>query len=130
MIRSEYLNDLRQKAREIRNETQKSFYFLEAEELLRRPAPKKWSIAEVFAHIGLVQAYYLKNIGRALEQAPETEHDETNLSWLGRKLISSMETRDGVIGMKFKTFRKIDPIHRAKRGNSGQRKNSFPGLCQ
>lgn len=116
MIQSEYLSDLRHKAREIRNESQKSFYFLEAEELLRRPTPSKWSIVEVFAHIGIVQAFYLKNITRGLDRAPELTHDQTEFSWLGRKLIDYTEPKDGIIRMKMRTFKKTDPIHRAKKG--------------
>ena len=116
MIQSEYLSDLRHKAREIRNDAQKSFYFLEAEELRRRPAPNKWSIIEVFAHINIVQAFYIKNISRALDKAPDYEGDETKLSWLGKKFINGMTPQDGIIKWKMKTFKKVDPIARAKKG--------------
>ena len=116
MIQSEYLSDLRHKAREIRNDAQKSFYFLEVEDLRRRPAPNKWSIIEVFAHINIVQAFYIKNISSALENANNYEGDETKLTWLGKKFISGMAPKDGIIKWKIKTFKKADPIARAKKG--------------
>lgn len=116
MVQSEYLSDLRHKAREIRNDSQKSFYFLETEDLFRRPAPGKWNILEIFAHINIFQAYYIKELNQALDKAPENDRDETKLSWLGKQFIKSMEPKDGVIKMKMKTFSKTDPIKRAKKG--------------
>lgn len=117
MIRSEYLSDLRHKAREIRNDVQKEFYFLESEDLRRRPAPDKWNIIEVFAHINIFQAFCIKHIGRALENAPEVEHDETKLSWLGKQFIKRMEpTEEGTIPFKIPTFSSADPRKRAEKG--------------
>ncbi len=116
MIQSEYLSDLRHKAREVRNDAQKSFYFLEAEDLRRRPAPNKWSIIEVFAHINIVQAFYIKNLTEALKDAADSDGDETQLTWLGQKFINAMAPQEGSIKWKVKTFKKIDPIYRAKKG--------------
>lgn len=117
MIRSEYLSDLRHKAREIRNDVQRDFYFLEAADLRRRPAEGKWNIIEIFAHINLYQGYYIKTLNKALYLAPEVENDQTELSWLGKQFIKSMAPdEEGKIHMKMKTFKKTDPIHRAKKG--------------
>ncbi len=116
LIRSEFLNDLRHKTREIRNDVQKNFYFLESEDLRRRPAPGKWNIIEVFAHINLTQGYYIKNIRKGLEEAPEVNHDNVELTWLGKQFTKAMEPRDGVIKWKMKTFKKIDPVAREKKG--------------
>lgn len=115
MIQSEYLSDLRHKAREIRNDSQKSFYFLETQDLLRRPAPGKWNILEVFAHINIYQSYYIRELHKALDKAPENEKDETSLSWLGKQFIQAMEPREGVIRMKMKTFKKTDPLYLSKK---------------
>lgn len=116
MVRSEYLSDLRHKAREIRNDVQKNFYFLESADLRRRPKPGKWNIIEVFAHINIFQGYYIKQLAAAIEEAPEVNHDETQIGWLGRQFIKSMTPRDGIIPMKMKTFKRTDPIRRAKKG--------------
>src|SRR5690606_32043843 len=117
MIRSEYLSDLRHTARDIRNEVQKEFYFLESEDLRRRPAPDKWSVIEVFAHINIFQAFYIKEITKALEKAPDMEADEMQISWLGKQFIKAMKPKeDGAIPMKMPTFAKADPIKRAKKG--------------
>ncbi len=116
MKQSEYLSDLRHKAREIRNDAQKSFYFLEAEDLRRRPAPDKWSIIEVFAHINIVQACYITNLSMALDMAEDNEGDDTYLSWLGKKFINGLTPQEGVIKWKVKTLKIADPIHRAKKG--------------
>lgn len=117
MVRSEYLSDLRHAAREIRNEVQKEFYFLESEDLRRRPAPNKWSIIEVFAHINIFQGFYIREISKALENAPDMETDETEISWLGKQFINSMKPKeDGTISMKMPTFASANPIKRAKKG--------------
>ncbi len=114
--RSELLNDLRKRLRDIRNGVQKNFYFLEKEDLRRRPAKGKWNVIEVFAHINIFQEYYNKQIANALERAPEVEHDEVKISWLGKKFVKSMQPRDGKIPMPMPTFAKADPLKRAKKG--------------
>lgn len=116
MIRSEFLSELRARSRAVRNDIQQHFYFMESEELKRRPAPNKWSIVEVFAHINLVQGYYIKNITRALERAAEVNHDQVNQTWIGKQAIRYTAPVDGVRRFKLPTFNKINPIKRAKKG--------------
>lgn len=128
MIRSEFLSELRTRSRAMRNDIQQHFYFMESEDLRRRPARGKWSIIEIFAHVNLVQGFYLKNIKNGLEQAPEVNHDEVNFSWLGKQAIKYMEPRDGVIRMKVKTFKKVDPVYRAKKGIALNEKVIFQDL--
>lgn len=115
-VRSEFLNDLRHDVRAIRDDVQKHFYFLESEDLRTRPTRGKWSIAEVFAHINIFQAFYIKNIAEVLQDAPEVNSDQVKISWIGKKFIEVMEPVDGQITFKMKTFKKTDPIHRAKKG--------------
>ncbi len=114
--RSEFLSRLRKDVSEIRRVAQHDFYFLEEEELRRKPAPGKWSISEVFAHINLVNGFYLKNISKALEEAEDVNHDEVKVSWLGRMLKKSMEPRDGKIPYKMPTFPSINPRKRTAKG--------------
>ena len=128
MIRSEFLSELRARSRNVRNDIQQQFYFMESEDLRRRPARGKWSIIEVFAHINLVQGYYIRNIREALERAPEVNHDEVNYSWLGKQAIKFMEPRDGGVRFKIKTFKKVDPIAREKRGIAIDEKVIFKDL--
>lgn len=116
MTRSEYLSDLRHSLRIMRNDVQKSFYFMESDQLQRRPAEGKWSIIEIFAHINIFQSYYLQQIEMALNKAPEVNHDDLKITWLGSQFIKSMKPVDGVRKMKVKTFRKSDPLYRAKQG--------------
>ncbi len=128
LIRSEFLSELRARSRAVRNDIQQHFYFMEGEDLRRRPAKNKWSVIEVFSHINLVQGYYLKNIRKALENAQEVNHDEVKHSWFGHQAIKFMTPKDGQIGMKIKTFKKIDPIARAKKGVALDEKVIFQDL--
>jgi len=116
--RSEFLHLLRKEVSAIRKEAQRDFYFLEEEDLKRKPSPKKWSISEVFAHINLVNAFYLKQTAQALNQAPDVNHDHVKVSWLGKKLKNGMEpdTDTGKITFKVPTLSAIDPVKRAKKG--------------
>ncbi|MDZ7847357.1 MAG: DinB family protein [Owenweeksia sp.] len=128
MKRSEFLNDLRGKCRSIRNEVQTNFYFLEVEDLRRRPAKGKWNIIETLAHINLTQGIYIENISKGLQKADEVNHDEVQLSWLGRQLVHAMEPRDGHIPYKMPTFPKINPAKRAKKGIAIDEKVVFSQL--
>ena len=130
MTRSEFLSDLRSRSRAVRNDIQQHFYFMESEELRRRPAKNKWSVIETFAHINLVQAYYIKQIGKALDRSEEVDHDEYRQSWFGKKAINFMKPKDGSIGFKIKTFKRIDPIKRAKKGIAIDEKVIFQDLIQ
>lgn len=114
--RSDFLADLRKQTRAIRNDVQKNFYFLEMEDLRYRPAKNKWTIAEIFAHINLVQSFYLKNIATALDKAEEVNHDEVHFSWIGKKLTEGLTPKEGVIRFKVPTFPKLDPVRRSKKG--------------
>jgi hypothetical protein len=128
LIRSEFLSDLRARSRAIRNDIQQHFYFLESEDLRRKPARGSWSIIEVFAHINLVQGFYIKNIREALERASEVNHDEVNFSWIGKQAIKYMSPVDGQVKYKVKTFKKVDPVARQKRGIAIDEKVIFQDL--
>ncbi len=116
MNRSDYLNDLRKKVRQIRNDVQKDFYFLESSDLRNRPAEGKWNIIEVFDHVNIYQNHYAKSIAQGLEKAPASSDDSVKLSWMGKRFIKMMEPQNGEIKRKMKTFKKTDPILRAKEG--------------
>lgn len=116
--RSEFLHRLRKEVSAIRSAAQRDFYFLEEEDLRRKPSPKRWSISEIFAHINLVNGFYLKKVSKALKKAPDVDHNNVSPSWLGRRLRSAMDPDEdtGKIGMKVPTFASIDPVKRAKQG--------------
>lgn len=128
MIRSEFLSDLRARSRAIRNDIQQHFYFMESEELRYKPPGGGWSIIEIFAHVNLVQGYYIKNIRKALERASEVNHDEVDYSWIGRHAINYMAPSEGKVRFKVRTFKKVDPVARQKKGIAIDEKVIFQDL--
>jgi hypothetical protein len=128
LIRSEFLSDLRARSRAVRNDIQQHFYFLESEEMRQKPSGGGWSIIEIFAHINLVQGYYIKNIRRALERAYEVNHDEVEYSWIGRQAIKYMAPSNGKIKFRVRTSKKADPVARQKKGIAIDEKVIFQDL--
>ncbi len=93
-----------------------SFYYLEAEALRYKPAPDKWSISEVMEHINLVNHFYIKSLSKAVHAATDGEEAVLRYTWFGKKFARTMAPRKGEVTNKMPTFRKINPVARAKQG--------------
>lgn len=106
----EFLKEMLQKIESIEKNIENNFYYLESEDLRYKPNPKTWDIIEVFEHLNLVNAYYVKALGRSWEKAPEGNTDDFKLSWLGQKMVKSMEPKNGKRSFKMKTFKTTDPL--------------------
>jgi hypothetical protein len=59
------------------------FFRLTDEQLHYRPAPGKWSIAEIYGHLNLSMDASIRTILFRITKAPDTPGDEYCSSWLG-----------------------------------------------
>ena len=59
------------------------FFRLTDEQLRRRPAPGKWSIAEIYGHLNLSMDASIRSILSRITKAPDTTGDEYISGWLG-----------------------------------------------
>jgi hypothetical protein len=48
-----------------------------------KPAPERWSIAQVFEHLNITQGYYFPTIEKSISTAQHRSKDSFNSNWLG-----------------------------------------------
>jgi hypothetical protein len=60
-----------------------TFHRLTDEQLLFRPGPGKWSIAEVYGHLNLFLDQYIRSILSRISLAPDTPSDTYRSGWFG-----------------------------------------------
>lgn len=108
--RTEFLGEMLFKLETMESVIEKNFYYLESEDLQYKPDPKSWNIIEVFEHLNIVNGYYVKVLGREWDKAAITKDESFKISWMGKKMVKSMEPKDGKRPMKMKTFKKTDPL--------------------
>lgn len=59
------------------------FFRLSDEQLLQRPGPGKWSIAEIFGHLNICQDCCIRAILSHITLAPDLPSDRYNSGWIG-----------------------------------------------
>src|SRR5438105_2027735 len=67
---------------------------LTPEEILRRPAPKSWSIAEILEHLSATTRAYLPPLDQAASELRDKGRTGTGpyaLDWIGRFMVWSFE---------------------------------------
>lgn len=116
--RTMFISKMLSKIEGIEKSIEKNFYYLESEDLRYKPNAKSWDIIEVFEHLNIVNTYYLKVLGRGWEKAQEAKKDSFKLSWIGKKMVKSMEPKNGKRPFKMKTFKKSDPLKLQKERGS------------
>ncbi len=100
----------------IKNETMQRFYYLESEELRYKPNEKTWSAVECIEHINLVNHSYLKQLTEYMRKAETINQEDIKSAWLGKVFASKMAPVADKKANKMKTFARINPTHRAKKG--------------
>lgn len=100
----------------IKNETMQRFYYLESEALRYKPNEKTWSAVECIEHINLVNHSYLKQLTKYLANADTASDEEVKSAWLGKMFAAKMAPVTEKKASKMKTFARINPIERAKKG--------------
>jgi hypothetical protein len=76
----------------------KPFIRLTDEQLLCRPAPGKWSIAEIYRHLDLSLDQYIRSILSRIALAPDHPVDTYHSGWLGELIYERIMPRsDGSV---------------------------------
>ena len=76
----------------------KPFLRLTDDQLLYRPAPGKWSIAEIYTHLNLSMDQTVRNILSRITLAPDHPVDDYRSGWLGEWLYGRVMPRpDGTL---------------------------------
>lgn len=94
-----------------------SFLRLTEQQLHFKPAPDKWSIAEIFGHLNIVHNIYTRIILSRIALAPDVKGEQYRSGWLGDWLYRKMMPRpDGTV------FRLPSPrsLHASREGLDGQ----------
>jgi len=111
----DYLQSLQKRVSAARLRVQQDFYYLESEQLRYRPNPKSWNIIEVFEHINLTNEFYTKQLSLKVENKGNKK-DRLKRGWFGKFFANSLKPGNEVIGFKMKTFNKVNPTKRRKKG--------------
>lgn len=103
---------------EIKDFAKVEFIDLSEEELLWKPSPKSWSIAECLQHILIANNLYLKDINKKIEKAEvRTIEHPIHLSWMGRIFLLFVDPR---YKWKIKAPKIFKPINEHKVTDGGQ----------
>src|ERR1700733_8453460 len=74
------------------------FFRLDEDQLNRSPAPGKWRIAEIFAHLNIFNDAYVRKILSKLTVAKDVKTETYRSSWLGDWIYSqTMPRADGSV---------------------------------
>jgi hypothetical protein len=83
---------------ELLNASTKPFLRLTDEQLLIRPAPGKWSIAEIYGHLNLSMDQYIRSILSRIALAPDHAPDSYRSGWIGNLVYQRIMPRpDGSV---------------------------------
>jgi DinB family protein len=85
------------------------FLRLTDEQLNYRPHPDKWSIAEIFEHLNIIHAAYIRSIISRITSAPDVRTDTFKSGWLGDWLYSAIMPRPDGSVFKMKTLKSLYP---------------------
>lgn len=109
--RATFLSEMHSKIEKIESTIETEFYYLESEDLRFKSNPKQWSIVEVIEHLNLANGHYLKELNKVISSSESKGSEgEFKMTWLGKKMLKSMEPQQGIIPMKMKTFKSTDPL--------------------
>ena len=112
MTQNEFLKSLSEHLDRNKDRIEKSFYYLQEEDLNKKPDPRTWSISQNIEHLNLTHTHYLKQL-QALESKVK-DHDidpPFYHSLKGRFFIRGMAPKDGgVIPYKMATAKSLRPL--------------------
>lgn len=110
MNRSSWFAAVRTDLEGLKKRLAESFYYVENDDLQRRPSPGKWTALECLEHLTLVNESYAKNIRTAIDRARPSNETRFRAGVLGGYLIRANKPREqGKIPMPMKTMKAYDP---------------------
>ncbi len=102
---AQHLDQLRSAAREIVVETRSLVHDLSDAQLMWRPAPEKWSIAECFEHLITLNGLYFPLLSDAIDAAPTSSESAYRPGWFERMFVRAV----GPSGRAVRTSRVFTP---------------------
>ena len=87
-----------------------TFLRLTDDQLIFAPAPGKWSIIEVFAHLNLSNDIYIRIILPRVTLATDTPSDEFRSSWLGEWTYEKIVPRPDGSVLIMKPAKSVQPV--------------------
>lgn len=109
---ADFLKSLDQDIDDLVERTTTSISPLNFEQLNWRPAKKKWSVAEIYAHLNSYCDHYFVEFEKAIQKASDQNSQPAakyKSTWLGRYFIKSMSPEN--ILKKFKAPKQHNHIH-------------------
>jgi len=89
-----WLKDVIQDLKEIEETTRQEFQNLSEEDLVWKPAPDRWSIAECLQHIIIANSIYIKDIEKRLQKAEvKTIEYPINFSITGKLFLYAVDPK-------------------------------------
>jgi len=88
---------------------ERSFYFLEDDELFFIPEGEKWSAIECIEHINNVNEIYLPQLTTVCQKDGATQSAELSLSWFQKKARGWMSPLSAPSSRKIKSPKKLQP---------------------
>lgn len=113
MTQAEFRDDMLAQIRQLRQQVQEHYYFLEGETLNMIPADGGWSMLQCFEHINLATEKYLQKLNQALEgsDAGDYSSQRYRMGFFGKRLAESQRPKNGRIRWKTRTFPFLVPIN-------------------
>jgi uncharacterized damage-inducible protein DinB len=87
----------------------KSFLRLNNEQLNQKPAPGKWSIAEIFEHLNIAHDIYIRCILSKISKAPEINSSTFKSNWLGDFAYTQIMPREDGTIFRLPAPKKLQP---------------------
>jgi hypothetical protein len=111
--RTGLITELLDRTELLKANTQVFFKFTD-EQLRRRPAPGKWSIAEIYGHLNLSLDASIRSILSRITKAPDRPGDHYTSSWLGDWAYSVIMPRPDGSVFRLKAMKTQCPADPAK----------------
>jgi hypothetical protein len=111
---------------EQRKLVQETFYYLDEEQLTKKPTQEKWSALQCMEHLNLCNLHYLTEIKKALPNLKSGDKDKAYKKGLiGGYMIKSMAPKNGTITNPMKTFKNVRPLTEREEGATVKAQPTF-----
>lgn len=115
---SEVVKALKAKIEYQKKFVEESFYYQSEDQLTAKKSEDKWSAAECFEHLNLVNTHYISELDNALPKTKATQKDlKYSAGLIGSYMIKSMRLKNGEVKNKTKTFKHVRPLAEREPGS-------------
>ena len=115
---SEVVKALKAKIEYQKKFVEESFYYQSEDQLTAKKSEDKWSAAQCFEHLNLVNTHYISELDNALPKTKATQKDlKYSAGLIGSYMIKSMRLKNGEVKNKTKTFKHVRPLAEREPGS-------------